>query len=781
MDSFYYQILNLLTAPPANMLYHLVLAFAVISALQNIEIYPYRPTHLVSRLNFGLILLVIAQGILFLLSALAWQGLTDPRLTLPPVDRAITVFTLVWAVWLWLTPSHSPLADLLAGLSSVIIAVATFFSLSQWGAVSATTSFNQTPLNIGWELFAQAVVLTGIALLVFKRPAGWGGALAFFTIQFFGHVVQLSWPIVSSDFAGAVRLAQVCSFPLLPLLVSRLPVSLETSSSGRPLGETFRLSEASPEQPHQKTDPRVVTAWVELAARTGQEKTGSTLTRAIAHTMLAELCYLVTLTNTGELALHSGFDLIRAEEAPGSTIPAGQAPALMAALNKNRSLRLGVETTSPDLLGVGRALNLNPVGCMLFIPLNQSGKSWGGILLLTPYSNREWSPDEQSYLMTEAPALMQILQSDMQQPVKARDVDNKQSEIDRLQTELTQIKQEYQLVLSALDELRQGAADANEMEALLSLQKEQQQLLNNLQSENQRLNTTLAEKQASPVSTRLESELQQALREIAELESRLEEANRKMEETRQFQSTTGLTADEEREIVAIVVQELRQPMASIIGYTDLLLTESAGILGPLQRKFLERVKASNEKLRSLLDDLVHVMSLRGGPFEMIAEPVQISEVLDKAITDTSAQLREKNISLQIDLPDEMADIRADRDGLHQIFVHLLQNAGTVTPNEGIISLSAAVRQNPGSPASVLLQVTDSGCGISVEDLPLVFSRRYRTTDVLIQGIGDTGVGLSIAKALVEAHGGRIWVESSEQGSTFFVELPLQTSSREKNS
>jgi len=774
MDSFYQQILNLLTTSPANLLYHLVLTFAVLSAWQNVEIFPSRRTRLTGRLTFGLVLLLSSQIILFILSALSWQGLLDPRIILPPLDRALTVFMLTWAVWLWLTPSKSLLADLLAGIASLVIAVTAIFSLTQWLAVAASMSFNQTPLNLGWELFSLAIVLIGIALAIFKRPAGWGVAVAFFTIQFIGHTAQLVFPVMSSDFAGAVRLAQVCSFPLLPLLAQRLPRVSEAATL-RPLADTTRITETNPEQVHTRTDPRVVTAWVELAARTDPDKTGATLSRAIAHTMLAELCYLVTPTNTGELALHSGYDLIRAEDAPGSTIPAGQAPALMAALTKNRPLRLEVETTSPDLMGVGRALNLNPVGCMLFIPLSQSGKSWGGILLLTPYSNREWSPEEQSYMMTEAPALLQILQNGLAAPASIGEVPSRQNEVAELQAELEQTRQEYQLVLSALDELRQGAADAAEMDALLTLQKDQQQLLNNLQAENQRLTTALAQSQAAPTSSRLENELQQALREIAELESRLDETSRKLNETQQFQTSTGLTADEEREIVAIVVQELRQPMASIIGYTDLLLTESAGILGPLQRKFLERVKASNEKLRSLLDDLVHVMALRGGPFETIAEPVQISEVLDKAITNTSPQLREKNISLQMDLPDELPMIHAERDGLHQIFVHLLQNAGTVTPVEGIISLSAAIRQAAaGHPPSVLFQVTDNGSGIPAEDLPQVFSRRYRTTDVLIQGVGDTGVGLSVVKALVEAHGGRIWVESSPQGSTFFVELPLST-------
>lgn len=773
MESFYQQLLNLLITPPANLFYHLVLAFGIIAALQNLELFPSRPTRLTGRLRFGLTIILIFQGVLFLLSAISWQGLIDSRLILPPVDRAITTFMLVWILWLWLTPSHSPTSDLVAGIASVVVVIAAIYSLPHWMGVASQTSFNQTQLNLGWELFSLAVVLSGITLLIFKRPAGWGTGIVFFTIQLMGHILQMVWASPDGDFAGAVRLAQICAFPLLPLLSSRLPLPLETTAA-RPLGETLRVSENFPEQPHQKTDPRVVTAWVDLAAHSDPNLVGSTFTKAIAHTMLAELCYLVNTTATGELALHSGFDLIRAESAPGCTVPANQVPALMAALNKNRSLRLGLETTSPDLLGVGRALNLNPVGCMLFIPLQCAGKSWGGILLLTPYSNREWSADEQTYLMTEAPDLVKILLNGQTQPPK--EMEQNQQEVERLQTELEQIKQEYQLVLTMLDDLRQNAADADQMEALLALQKEQQLLINNLTSENQHLLSIQAESKSATSSSRAENEMQQALREIAELESRLEDANRKLEETRTLQSSTGLTVDDEREIVAIVVQELRQPMAAIIGYTDLLLTESAGMLGPLQRKFLERVKASNEKLRSLLDDLVHVMALRGGPFEMIAEPVQISEVLDKAITDTSAQLREKNISIQIDMPDELPEIRADKEGLHQIFVHLLQNAGTVTPNEGTISLTGMVKRTETNPASILFQVTDGGSGISAEDLPQVFSHRYRSTDVLIQGVGDTGVGLSIVKALVETHGGRIWVESSESGSTFFVELPLQNSS-----
>jgi signal transduction histidine kinase len=110
--------------------------------------------------------------------------------------------------------------------------------------------------------------------------------------------------------------------------------------------------------------------------------------------------------------------------------------------------------------------------------------------------------------------------------------------------------------------------------------------------------------------------------------------------------------------------------------------------------------------------------------------------------------------------------------VQQILIHLLQNAGAATQFEGTIRLKVQTRNEDGMDF-ILIQVTDSGGGIAPEDLPRVFTRLYRADNVLIQGIGDTGVGLSIAKTLTEAQHGRIWVESEPgTGSTFSVLLPI---------
>jgi signal transduction histidine kinase len=170
--------------------------------------------------------------------------------------------------------------------------------------------------------------------------------------------------------------------------------------------------------------------------------------------------------------------------------------------------------------------------------------------------------------------------------------------------------------------------------------------------------------------------------------------------------------------------------------------------------------------------MIQVTTLESGLAELKPESVDLNLIIDNAMAYTSSQVREKNISLHLDLPKKLAPLNADREALQQIMIHLLQNAGAATPVEGTIHLKVHTT-NEKDQDYIMVQVTDSGGGIPAEDLPRVFTRLYRADNVLIQGIGDTGVGLSIAKTLTEAQHGRIWVESEPgKGATFSVLLPM---------
>jgi signal transduction histidine kinase len=315
------------------------------------------------------------------------------------------------------------------------------------------------------------------------------------------------------------------------------------------------------------------------------------------------------------------------------------------------------------------------------------------------------------------------------------------------------------------------------------MQEETQRVLEKLKQENEELRISLSVKGTNKTGTfassaQLENELRLTLEQVAHLQNELAEANMRIIEAEK--GTSAARSTEQAEVVASISQELRQPMSSIVGYTDLLLGESVGILGTLQRKFVERVKASTERIGSLIDDLIQVTTLETGLHDLKPEPVDLDSIIDNAMSYTSSQIREKNISLHLDLPKNVGPIHADREALQQILIHLLQNAGAASPLEGTILLKVQTKTEDGKDY-VLIQVSDSGGGIAPEDLGRVFTRLYRADNVLIQGVGDTGVGLSIAKTLTEAQKGRIWVDSQiGVGSTFSVLLPIAKNSTIKN-
>jgi signal transduction histidine kinase len=231
--------------------------------------------------------------------------------------------------------------------------------------------------------------------------------------------------------------------------------------------------------------------------------------------------------------------------------------------------------------------------------------------------------------------------------------------------------------------------------------------------------------------------------------------------THQWESIIGLA------------EEMRQPMSSILGYSDFLLTESVGLLGALQRKFLERVKSSTNRMSTMVEDLIHLAAAESGKLKLTLGKVDLNNLIDSAVAASSAQIREKRIALLVNLPEDIPLIEGDREAIRLTLSHLLRNAVAATPEQGEISIIIILEEGEGSGRFIHLSVRDSGTGIPPEHIESVFDRKIKSRDRQIPGLGVTGSGLSIARTLVEAHGGRIWVETgSEFGTTFAVLLPV---------
>ena len=769
MSAFTSLILTQLTVPPGDLIYYIVLVFAVASALQAAFNHWRASEFPQARRAFaGLGILLVAQVVMFVLSGLGWQHLIDPKAILPPLDRAYIIFGIIWITWLYAFPEPSKAADAAAALLSLLVFTAFGLSLLIWQPQIATISYNQTNDDWFWQIGSLLAALVGIAALFIRKPDGMWNGIMLLAIGFLGHVGHLLFP-VEGNYSGIVRLAYMAAYPILLTLPQRfsIPSSATTLNvPARPISPKQDTYTGITERRRYSTDPKTFHAMLALAAESNPKKISQAITRAIAQTMLSDLCFMIYLIdNNNQLQIAGGYDLIREDSLDGGTLNKNAIPMLANSLQRGRPLRMPASSTSADVRGLGDILGLTNPGHLLCVPiLTPEKESLGGVLLLSPYSDRTWTAEDQAYLSNIAVSLVPIIK-------RSQSSNQLEAQNDQTRAKITDLELHVKELSQQLEVTRAESQKTNsvEMSSLMVAQEESQRIIEQLQVENAELRMG---KSIQPTTSaiQMEKELKASLQELAHLQNQLAEANIKAHELEKGHVTVKST--EQAEVVASISQELRQPLSSIVGYTDLLLGESVGILGTLQRKFVERIKASTERINNLTDDMIQITTLEAELNDLTFEPVDLNVVIDNAMSYTSAQVREKNISMHLDLPKKLSPIQADREALQQILIHLLQNAGSATPFEGTIRLKVQTK-NEEKTEYILIQVTDTGGGISGTDLQRVFTRLYRADNVLIQGVGDTGVGLSITKSLTEAHHGRIWVESEQGiGSTFSVLLPI---------
>lgn len=775
------QTFALLVTPPGNLVYHLVLLFSLSGALWLSwsrwldDRFPQQ-----KRAVGGLFFLLLVQTGLFVISALGWQGILNLPVFLPPLQRALSLLMLIWVTWLWLFPEPSSSGDALLIITSVLVIAGGLLSLADWGETPPGTSYNLTLQATLWGWVTLAwLALSGLLMLI-RRPNGWGYGIAFVTLGFLGQLLTLLLEH-RGDYPGGLRLTELAAYPLLFSLSSRFPTR-QAAPSLLPRSATTKSTEsAAPpvERRRYSADPKTVHALLEISADPQGAKFHINLARAVSQVMLADLCFVIYLGEEGrQLIFAGGYDLIREEAIEGAALSRDAIPMLANSLQRGRPLRLPASSTSADVRGLSQLLGLEQAGHLLMVPIQDTEKEvFGGLLLLSPYSNRLWSAEDQTFLANIAKGILPLLE----QRKRLAALQEHQNQVTELRERLSELEIENRLLQEQVDTLKAtleekqiAEAQAKEqVQELTRLLAEAQQALQQMHDENARLQLQLERRGTSEEVRQLEGELRNALIEVARLQNQLGEANaRILELEKALEHAPTSQFEEKAEVIASIAQELRQPLSSLIGYTDLLLGESVGILGAMQRKFVERIKASIERMRSLVDDLIQVTLIEGGLAHLKPEPVDLNKLIDAAMAYTSGQMREKNITLHLDLPKDPPPIYADPEALQQILIHLLQNATLASPTEGEVRLRVEMKDEKGQ-EFILLQVSDSGGGIAEEDLPRVFTRLYRAENVLIQGVGDTGIGLSLAKTLTEANGGRIWVQSNPGvGATFSVLLPV---------
>jgi len=235
------------------------------------------------------------------------------------------------------------------------------------------------------------------------------------------------------------------------------------------------------------------------------------------------------------------------------------------------------------------------------------------------------------------------------------------------------------------------------------------------------------------------------------------------------------------EFVSIASHELRTPLAAIKNAVQLMLSGKTGEINENQSKFLSMAERNINRLTNILNDLLNLSRIESGKIELKFESLKLEGIIELTASSLRPQADVKSIQIEVDISEPLPAVYGDPEKIEQILTNLVGNAIKFTPEGGKIFIRAkqlSKEQEGGYGDKVAVSVKDTGIGIPPEHLEAIFEKFHQVEGSLQRSMSGTGLGLAITKGLVEAHQGKIWVESEvEKGSTFTFTLPLAEGER----
>lgn len=226
-------------------------------------------------------------------------------------------------------------------------------------------------------------------------------------------------------------------------------------------------------------------------------------------------------------------------------------------------------------------------------------------------------------------------------------------------------------------------------------------------------------------------------------------------------------AEEEQRstFISVISHELQTPIAIIKGYASTLARAASALDADALRSRLGAIEEEADRLNRLVNNLLYASRIQAGGLQMEIEPLDLAALIESVARRYRASAPDVRITLE--LPPNLPTVMADRDRVEEVLQNLLDNAMKYSPRQRVVTVACSATGD-----EVITSVSDTGMGISLRDQEHIFDRFERVSDRATQALPGAGLGLYISRAIVEAHGGRIWVESTlHQGSTFFFSLP----------
>jgi PAS domain S-box-containing protein len=255
-------------------------------------------------------------------------------------------------------------------------------------------------------------------------------------------------------------------------------------------------------------------------------------------------------------------------------------------------------------------------------------------------------------------------------------------------------------------------------------------------------------------------------------------ARKSMEEELQTAKEAAETANQAKnEFITLVAHELRSPMSAIEGSASLLAEQEVGPITEEQAEFLDIIESNISRMSTLVSDLNDISLIESGRLHLLMDLVSLAEIVNEVVRSNRVQIRRKHLRLNLDISPDLPPVWGDRHRLEQVLTNIVVNAWKFTPEGGEITIRAKCDSDGlddrGTTEVIHVSVADTGLGIDPRDQAKIFQKYFRAGTKQAREIPGTGLGLSLAKDIVEMQGGKIWFESEyREGTTFHFTVPL---------
>ena len=793
------QIIQLLSGTPGNVIYHLITLFSlqVIFALSFTQ-WRRNPADTLMRRTMWASAAIFVSRLGLLLAGLAVSGNVATAVSvLPPLEQAINTATAVLMVWALVPPfrKQPQLGDTLTLILLLVIGVMYIFFAQTWPDMALSgVSYSETTQAIIWTVVQLVILILGV-ILSFTDRSLWLSLRQIILFILLATYVFHLWVnpntvSTQTDIAYWIRLGYLITFPLWAAFVYR--TNMEALLS---------LTASAPKITHESDLPLIINlATRVVSSLQSQENVENAISMVNRLIPASHIALALNLENAkSHLQVTSNQQTRNPAENTNWQINLDEWAAFRQALMENQTIELTTDGIGARQMRLWyEEMGMAPQGPLLIEPM-YAEKTAVGLLLIGAKPEKEaWSTEHKNTASALAAYFAQVIHNSNAfnhaadqiavTPVPITDSPQISGRIISLEDERDQLKSALEIsqarLLQAESQSAKSSKQARDLAATLEEleQISQDKRVEVLETEIDTLRESLIEaEEAMALAAADERGLstEWIMTAITRYSSQLESAQARIQllEANLMHRERGV-ADE---LVISLAQDLRTPMTSIAGYTDLLLSEMLGILGEKQRDFLKRVKANVERMDTFLDLIVQLTTSGDIGNAINIEPVDVQTVLETAVSTIITQIREKNLHLDIQIDPEMPQMAINREALQQILSNLLGNACQVSAQNTRVAISATINKlsessNNGhaDPVSFIhLAITDSGGGVNIENRVLVFDPQFRADNPLIVGLGDTGAGLAVARTLTEANGGRVWIDSNMgKGSTLSVLFPI---------